>query len=152
MDYASKHYLYDRWLNMIGRCYSKTHSGYKSYGEKGILVEDYLRNFRNYIEFVESLPNIEKLKEDSQNWNIDKDLKGGRIYSRDTLSIITTAHNLEIQNKDIKITANMHSLEGEFIQSFESISEAERRTGIHRGNIARNIRGESNTAGGYIWK
>ena len=46
----------------------------------------------------------------------------------------------------------MYSLEGELLQIFESISEAERITGIHRGNIARCVRKEGKTAGGYRWE
>ena len=33
----------------------------------------------------------------------------------------------------------------------KSITIAEKMTGIHKGNIARNVRGESKTAGGYVW-
>ena len=29
---------------------------------------------------------------------------------------------------------------------------AEKMTGIHIGNIARNVRGECKTAGGYVWR
>lgn len=44
------------------------------------------------------------------------------------------------------------SLSGEYIDSFKSIREAERITGISRANIGEVCRGRRRTAHGYIWK
>lgn len=150
---ASKHMLYFRWANMLGRCYSETHSGYKSYGAKGCYVEDYLLDFRNYIKFVESLENYDLLKESPEKYHIDKDMKSkeNKCYSRETLSIITKEKNIEIENKDKSIEIEAYDLYGNFMGCFPSITSAEKMTGIHRGNIARTVRGESKTAGGYVW-
>lgn len=41
---------------------------------------------------------------------------------------------------------------GEVIQSFVSMSEAERQTGIYHGNISKVCQGKRRTAGGYLWK
>jgi hypothetical protein len=152
MEGATSHHLWNRWLNMIGRCYNPKHSQYKSYENKGIYVEEYLRNFKNYISCVESLPNNDKLLNDSDNWQIDKDLKSGYYYSRDSLTIMKSKENLELENAGKRIRVDMYSINDKFLKSFESISEAEINTGIYRGNIARVIRGEANTAGGFKWK
>lgn len=151
---ASKHELYYRWANMIGRCYNEKHRGYKSYGAKGCYVEDYLLNFKNYIEFVEGLENFNLLKGNPEKYHIDKDMKckSDKCYSRDTLSIITKERNIEIENSDKSIYIEAYDLNGNFVASFVSITIAEKMTGIHRGNIARTVRGESKTAGGYVWR
>lgn len=154
MEDATCHYLWWRWFNMIGRCYDLNHCQYKSYGDKGIYVEEYLRNFKNYVQFIESLPNASKLKEFPDEWQIDKDLKSksNLCYSRDTITIMKGVDNLELENKGKRIQVFMFSLDDKLINKFKSISEAERKTGVYRGNIARVIRGDSKTAGGYKWK
>lgn len=45
-----------------------------------------------------------------------------------------------------------YDLEGEFIASFPSMASASRETGINLRNISLAVRGERNTAGGFIWK
>ena len=151
---ASKHMLYYRWSNMLGRCYSEKHSNYKSYGAKGCYVEDYLLNFKNYVEFVEGLENFDLLKNNPEKYHIDKDMKckNDKCYSRETLSIITKEKNIEIENSDKLIGVEAYDLNGNFVASFVSITMAEKMTGIHIGNIARNVRGECKTAGGYVWR
>ena len=65
--------------------------------------------------------------------------------------LITKEKNIEIENSSKSISIEAYDLNGNFVASFVSITIAEKMTGIHRGNIARNVRGESKTAGGYIW-
>lgn len=154
IDDGTRHILYWRWVNMIGRCYSKNHCQYKSYGEKEYIVEEYLLRFSNYIKFVELLPNYNKLKENPKMYQIDKDIKTNRkdkIYSRNTISIVSTEDNLKEENDFKRIKVFQYDFNYKFINSFKSISEAEVITGIHRGNIARNVRNQSRSAGGYIW-
>lgn len=153
IEKANKHHLYNRWIHMIGRCYSKKHPQYKSYGGKGVIVEKYLLRFSNYIKFISSLPNYDKLLKEPNNYQIDKDIKIGRMnmYSRETISIVKFSDNLNEENKLKKIKTYQYNLEDRLINTFDSITEAEKITLIHGGNIARCIRGESKTAGGYKW-
>lgn len=150
---ASKHFLYYRWANMLGRCYSEKHTNYKSYGGKGCYVEDYLLNFKNYVNFIESLEGFELLKNNPDKYHIDKDLKNSneKCYSRETISIITKEKNIEIENSSKAVEIEVYDLKGNFVASFASITIAEKMTGIHRGNIAKNINGKAKTAGGYVW-
>ena len=144
--------LFWRWFNMIGRCYDIKHTAYQSYGAKGVVVEDYLLNFKNYCDVVSKLPNYKLLLQSPNDWQIDKDLLSGNIYARSTIMIIKTEHNLEIENSKKRICVAMCDMSNNLIDIFESISKAERVTGIHRGNIARCVRGDSRSAGGYIWR
>lgn len=148
---ASNHPLYYRWTGMVGRCYSKKHPQYKSYGAKGIFVEPYLLNFSNYVSFVSSLDNYNHLINNPDKWQIDKDKKGGKCYSRDTISIIPARENLEIEISKRQCPVKMLNKDGTLIKVFPSITAAEKETGIHRGNIARGVRAGF-SAGGYKWE
>ena len=149
----SCHILYQRWVNMIGRCYSKKHCQYNSYGAKGVIVEDYLLRFSNYVNFISSLKNYDLLVDNPQNYQIDKDIKCGRqsIYSRETISIVEKRDNLEEENKGKRVAIARYTLDDEFIDEFESICKASKATNIPIGNIAKCVRKESKTAGGYKW-
>jgi len=45
-----------------------------------------------------------------------------------------------------------YSLDGDFIQEWHSVAEAERATGIGRRNIGAVCNGKRKTAGGFKWK
>ena len=61
----------------------------------------------------------------------------------------TTKRKITI--KTSRKVAQMH-INGTIINVFNSIREAERKTGISNGNISRCCRKEFRTAGGYAWK
>ena len=49
------HPLYTVHATMLRRCYNPKNVKYHRYGGRGIIVEPFLRNVKNYIEYVESL-------------------------------------------------------------------------------------------------
>lgn len=151
---ASNHPLYWRWVNMIGRCYSEKHIHYKSYGAKGIKVEPYLLSFKNYVEFISTLDNYSELLKHPSEWQIDKDIKNDSCnnYFRGNIKIVRREENLEEENSRKRFKIKMIDKNGNVLKIFESITVAEKETGIHRGNIARTVRGQSKTAGGYRWE
>jgi len=135
---------------MLRRCYEPKFHGYDSYGGRGVTVEPYLQNFANYVEFISHLPNYEELVAHPNDWQIDKDEKGGNVYSRETIQIVPSDKNLELENsmKRMPVYRTLESGEREF---FPSITVAATITGIHRGNIARSARTHFK-AGGYKWE
>lgn len=145
----SEHPLYFRWMNMLRRCYEPKFHGYKSYGGKGVTVEPYLQVFSNYVDFVSSLPNYKELVEHPAEWQIDKDICGGNIYSRKTIKIIPSRVNLEAENAAKRIPVYRTLSDGSK-DVYKSITDASVQTGIHRGNIARSLR-TGYKAGGYAW-
>ena len=147
---ASEHFLYFRWMNMLRRCYEPAFHGYKAYGGKGVTVEPYLQNFANYVDFVSTLPNYEKLVKSPSDWQIDKDGKGGNIYSRETIQIIRAEENLNLENSKKRMPVYKISKDGAK-EYFDSISDAEKETGIWRGNIARAMK-KGYVAGGFRWE
>ena len=92
--------------------------------------------------------------EHPEEWDIDKDYKSKdiKIYSKDTLCIMKKMKNIELENHNKKVKIQQFSLDNQLVNTFESISAVEKITKIHRGNIAKVVRGEAKTAGGYIWR
>jgi len=146
---ASEHPLYFRWMNMLRRCYEPSFYGYNSYGGKGVSVEPFLQVFSNYVDFVSSLPNYESMLKNPDGWQIDKDEKGGYEYSRKTIQIIPSHHNLDIENAKKRIPVYSISPDG-IRREYCSITSSEMYTGVHKGNIARAAR-MGYKAGGYEW-
>lgn len=147
---ASEHPLYFRWMNMLRRCYEPTFHSYEAYGGRGVTVEPFLQVFENYVNFVSALPNYEKLVAAPQDWQIDKDENGGGVYSRKTIQIVPARKNLELENREKRMPVYRVMDNGK-VERFESITVAEKLTGIHRGNIARSARTHFK-AGGYKWR
>lgn len=68
-------------------------------------------------------------------------------------------HNPQIKRKAIKAIISscgkkvcQFSLEGDFIEQFNSIRDASRKTNINREGISRCCREELKTSGGFVWK
>lgn len=147
---ASEHPLYFRWINMMRRCYEPSCRVYRAYGGRGVKVEPYLQVFSNYVDFVSGLPNYCNLLSAPNEWQIDKDIGGGNEYSRGTIRIIPSRQNLEIENAPKRMPV-FRVLPDGTKEKFQSISDAEHKTKIHRGNIARSARNGVYKAGGYVW-
>jgi hypothetical protein len=66
----------------------------------------------------------------------------------------TRSDESKYKNKESadKYSVVQYSKQGEFISEFESINEAQRQTGVPKGNIGQCCKGSRNTAGGFIWK
>lgn len=81
---------YNRWVGLIHRCYNKNRSDYKYYGEKGVTICEewhYYSNFKkwfdeNYID----------------GYEVDKDIKGGNIYSPENCIFVSKCDNVIERN------------------------------------------------------
>lgn len=158
---GTSHILHSRWVDMISRCYDTDDTNYKTYGAKGCYVDDNWLIFSNYVRDIENKDNYDKLKTDRRNWNIDKDIliKGNKCYSNETTLIVSRGENTKerlerLGNPGIKTRKPVlqYSIDGKFISEYKSLSEASINTGIDISGISSCCRGESLTAGKYIWK
>ena len=72
-----KHYLYDRWRDMLRRCYDPKCNMYPSYGAVGCYVVNEWYYFPTFVRDLEQKENIDKIKfnyygkTDSKNSNGD---------------------------------------------------------------------------------
>lgn len=152
---GTNHPLYWRWFNMIGRCYNKSHCGYKYYGDNGVTVSEELLNFKNYIDIVENLDNYDELIKNPKMWDIDKDINGDlieqKIYSKNTLKIIKKSENLEYEFKDKKVKTEMYDQDMRHVATFCSISDASKIVKLDKLNLSRAINTKK-MYGGYYWR
>ena len=99
--------LYQRWNEMMDRCYNENNKGFKKYGAIGISVSKEWHNFQNYLNDMPNIKNFNRFYYNPDYYNLDKDYlqqnipRSKRIYSFSTcifLSIIDNT-NLSIREK-----------------------------------------------------
>ena len=85
--------LYNRWYNVLNRCYSPKHPEYDKYGGAGDYVCDRWLNFSKFYKDVQKLDNYDRelviknkltLDKDSLQQNVDK-----KVYSPETCTWLT---------------------------------------------------------------
>ncbi|MFY0762134.1 hypothetical protein AB1K32_25370 [Metabacillus dongyingensis] len=144
------HALYSRWKSIMDRCYRSKNKNYRFYGAKGIKVSDTWHHFWNFVYDVDNhLIDGHLLYE--KGWQLDKDIKGGKIYSLENCTVISGEDNRKIANNKLskKIIASKNNKQIEF----ESISEAGRNLNIKRTNIRYFLRsGNADRTTGYSFK
>jgi len=81
-------------------------------------------------------------------------------YTLDNLQIVTWRRNYKRVHRDMMNGVNnktnkavlQFTLDGELIAEYYSLRKAERCTGVGNGSISSVCKGNSKTAGGFIWK
>lgn len=71
----------------------------------------------------------------------------GKHPTEETRKKLSEAH----KGKNAK-KINQYTKEGDFVQSFNSLSDAEKLTGVNQANISSCLTGKYKSAGGYIWR
>ncbi len=146
---TTKHPLYAIWNGIKQRCYSSKRKDYCKYGKIGVRIADYwINDAQDFIDWC-----IEN------GWNnslvIDKDIKSKLlninppIYSKETISFITTQQNSEEANAKIVL---QFDLENNLIKEFVSTVKAAKSVNVGKSSIANACRGITKTSMGYIWK
>ncbi|MFJ8415018.1 NUMOD1 domain-containing DNA-binding protein [Bacillus paramycoides] len=144
-----KHSLYSTWKNTMARCYIKSHPNYKFYGAKGVKVSERWHNFDNFIYDINNImPNGHLLY--SPDYQLDKDKKGGMLYSLESCSIISTEENKKIaytkqQRRIIAINKTDEIL-------FHSVSEASRALNIKRPTLINYLKNGKQHPTGFHFK
>lgn len=148
---ATSHFLYGRWEGMLSRCYNQNHDNYNVYGGRGIYVCDYWLNFENYKNDIEKKENYDKMMDDSDNWNIDKDLSNGKCYSNETTHIIKKDINIEesMTRNKIKKRVRVTDLKGNIIGIYKSARECSRILNVNISGVCLCCSGKQKTAKGY---
>lgn len=141
--------LYSTWKNMMARCYVKNHPNYKYYGAKGVTVSERWHSFDNFIYDIDNImPNGHLLY--SSDYQLDKDKKGGILYSLENCSIISTKENRNIayqkqQGKIIAVSKTEEIL-------FHSVSEASRTLNIKRPTLINYLKNGKQHLTGFHFK
>ena len=88
-----KNKTYDIWCKIIKRCYCETDKNYRYYGAKGIKVSEEWHCFQNFADWFEN--------NKKQDHDLDKDISGGEIYSKEKCIFVHKKINLLIQTSKI---------------------------------------------------
>lgn len=73
-------YLYQTWINMIGRCEKVNSPRYKDWGGRGIKVcDEWRHNFETFRDFVRRLPHCEEKGYSLDRIDNDKDYEPSNI-------------------------------------------------------------------------
>ena len=76
------HPLYTTWLSITQRCRNTNHSSYKNYGALGIILDEAISNFHDFVDYVENLPNYEN--RNTQGLTLDR-IDGTKNYQKGNL-------------------------------------------------------------------
>lgn len=144
-----KHPLYYTWSGMMSRCYVQSNSHCKYYGGKGVMVDERWHDFENFVHDINNiLPNGRLLYK--KEYQLDKDIKGGKLYSFDSCTVISAEENNRLHHeKQIKKVSAIYE-ENEII--FNSLVEASTILDIKRSSIISCIRRGNKHKSGYYFK
>lgn len=148
MTAKRNHPLYRKWRNIISRCYKPYNNNYKYYGARGVTVDERWQTFESFVHDVDNhLENGHLLYE--KGYDLDKDIKGGNIYSLENCVVLLAEENRKIgrdkQKKKIIAISDTQKVE------FDSVAEASRQLSINRGSIQQYLKkGEVHTSGYFF--
>ena len=100
-------YIHKIWSNMMDRCYNNNNASYKSYGNKGIIVDEEWHDYSNFRRDIVNLPGWQLKINDPINYQLDKDLlqytipHEMRVYSKNTCVWLHRVLNQRLQNNNI---------------------------------------------------
>ena len=136
--------IYNSWHSMMNRCYRKSNVAYKYYGGAGITVcDEWKNNYQNFLDW--SLANGWE-----EGLHLDKDIKGGKIYSPQTCSWVTREENMK--NRSCSIKEFGAYKDGVLIYTFKDIEEAMNTIGGKRCSYTLVFNGTRKTLFGYTLK
>lgn len=96
----SSHPLHRRWSSMKQRCYDPNTTCYKYYGGRGVRVcDEWIDNFKAFYDWA--IANGWK-----KGLHLDKDKKGGMLYSPETCCFVTRRENNNLKRNNRRITIN----------------------------------------------
>ena len=153
-----------RWKSIISRVYNKNDANYPNYGAKGVTVSENWHNFSEFYNDIISLENFNRKDFINGNVDIDKDKhslysdNAKKIYSKDTISIITHSNNMRYV--DYESSANLQSHYFIYIDKNgneflgKNISSFAKCNNIHKQNICKILNNNltNKTAGGYKYR
>lgn len=143
------HPLYNTWYNMMKRCYNPKNSNYKYYGAKGVKVDERWHDFWNFVEDIDNkMPNNFLLY--SKEYQLDKDLGGGNIYSLENCRVIPAKLNNKLSNqkRQRKVLAYNDTEKLEF----SSVKDVSDQLGISRRSVQLGIKNDWQSRTGYKFK
>lgn len=134
------------WQEMLRRCYIKEDRQYINYGQRGVFVDDDWLILSNYLRDIQKISGWNKKLENWDGYSLDKDVLGGRCYSKDTCLWISKYE--QVRNSS-QIHSYIASNENEKI-FFNSMIDVE-AAGFCRSSVNRCCSGKYSFYNGFKW-
>ncbi|WP_257152853.1 hypothetical protein [Bacillus toyonensis] len=131
------------------RCHVEHHPNYKYYGGKGVTVDERWHDFDKFVYDIDNhMLNGHLLYQ--KGYHLDKDIKGGKIYSLENCMIITAEENkrLGVANTKRRILA----IKGTEQIEFESVTFASKNLKLSRRTIQLILQSGRKTNSGYTFR
>ena len=151
--------IYQVWKSMLTRVYSeKYHERHPTYINSTLQLELHWLSY--FVKHYKEITGYNDEKFINGELVLDKDIKSdgqNKEYSIDNCTFITESENSKqaMKTKDYKYLNTVivqYDMDGNFIRTYNSLKEAEEKTGIHYTCISHCCKGDNNSGGGYIWK
>ena len=136
------------WKGIIQRCYDEKKDNYKYYGGKGVKVSNRWKCFEYFQEDVKYILNWESKLKDWDNYDLDKDVKGGLEYS---IQNCIWLHKTD--NKRQKCLGKLYTIKNEklnIIETFEISQDIIKKYNLHQGNFNSMLRGKRKISQGWV--
>jgi hypothetical protein len=94
------------WNGMLERCYDMNSRAYKSYGGRGVTVDEKWHTFTNFLQDITNIEGYEKDLFEKGELHLDKDIKQSdiapenKVYSFDTCKFVSFEENNKHRNYD----------------------------------------------------
>lgn len=84
------------WQQMLRRCYATNDKDYPNYGGRCVYVHNDWLIFSNYLRDIQNLDNWDRKLQNWNEYSLDKDIKGGKCYSKETC--VWASNKEQVQN------------------------------------------------------
>lgn len=85
--------LMNQWRQMVQRCYNPNHSAYSNYGGRGVWVSNRWLVFEYFLLDIQQIRGWDSKLKNWRDYQLDKDIKGGNKYSKETCMWVTVSDN-----------------------------------------------------------
>ena len=143
---------FKRWYAMIERCYCKDSISYKSYGDKGVFVNERWLCFENFIYDLKNIKGFDYNKYIAGEIQLDKDLieNGNKEYSLEKCMFIDTFKNKSYEPTKRKEFIAISPEGKEFI--FNNQNECARTFNLTARTISKVLTGQLKSHKGWTFK
>lgn len=133
--------VYNRWFNMMDRCYNPNHFAYKNYGAKGVVVCDRWQVLNNFIEDVDKIAGFDLQLFLDGKLSLDKDKMGnGKEYGLNYCCWISKEENNQYKPNQQKTIIGIDPSGKKYI--FDNQSKFAREHNLNQSEISACVLGK----------
>jgi len=140
---------YQVWRAMWLRCYDKKHHAYKWYGGNGITICNRWRRLDYFIEDCKDISGFDEEKFYNNEIQLDKDILGAKIYSKDTCLFVPSEVNRINTRRNKKFVIKRNN---KILGEYTVIKECANDYGLDNSCIVKCLKGKRKHCKGYVFE